>query len=55
VPLDKGLAFELDRMSEAMATPDRVEGMEAFVEKRKPVFTGEEPRSTSTKKGKAKQ
>jgi hypothetical protein len=55
VPLDKGLAFELDRISEAIVTPDRVEGMEAFVEKRKPVFTGEEPRPARAKKGKVKQ
>jgi enoyl-CoA hydratase len=54
LPLDKGLAFELDRMSEVMATPDRVEGMEAFVEKRKPVFTGEEPHPARAKKRKAK-
>ncbi|MDI6838099.1 MAG: enoyl-CoA hydratase-related protein [Rhizobiaceae bacterium] len=44
LPLDEGLAFELDRSSEVMATQDRVEGMQAFVEKREPVFTGEEPR-----------
>jgi enoyl-CoA hydratase/3-hydroxyacyl-CoA dehydrogenase len=38
--LAKGLAFELDRACEVMATPDRVEGMQAFVEKRKPTFSG---------------
>lgn len=42
--LDEGLAFELERACEVMATPDRVEGMQAFIEKRAPVFTGEEPR-----------
>ncbi|MBC7248654.1 MAG: enoyl-CoA hydratase/isomerase family protein [Anaerolineae bacterium] len=42
LPLDEGLAFELDRAIEVMATPDRVEGMQAFIEKRQPVFTGEE-------------
>jgi enoyl-CoA hydratase/carnithine racemase len=44
LPLDEGLLFELDRATEVMATPDRVEGMQAFIEKRKPVFTGQEPR-----------
>ncbi len=42
LPLDKGLAFELERACEVMTTPDRVEGMRAFVERRKPVFTGQE-------------
>jgi hypothetical protein len=37
VPLDKDLALELDRIYEVMAMPDRVEGMHAFVEKRKPI------------------
>ncbi|MCL5951213.1 MAG: enoyl-CoA hydratase-related protein [Chloroflexi bacterium] len=41
LPLDKGLEYEVDRVSEAFATSDRVEGMQAFIEKRKPVFTGE--------------
>jgi enoyl-CoA hydratase/3-hydroxyacyl-CoA dehydrogenase len=40
--LDEGLAFEVDRTSEVFATPDRVEGLQAFVEKRKPAFTGQE-------------
>jgi len=53
LPLDKGLLLELDLMAEAMATPDRVEGMQAFVEKRKPVFTGEEPRSSRKTKRKS--
>lgn len=43
LPLEEGLAFELERACEVHATPDRVEGMRAFVEKRQPVFTGEEP------------
>ncbi len=55
LPLDKGLAFELERASEVMATPDRVEGMQAFIEKRKPVFTGQEPRPTRATKRKAKR
>jgi enoyl-CoA hydratase/carnithine racemase len=42
LPLDEGLAFELERTSEVMKTPDRVEGMQAFIEKRKPLFTGQE-------------
>ena len=55
LPLDKGLAFELERASEVMTTPDRVEGMQAFIEKRKPVFTGQEPRPARTTKRKAKR
>jgi enoyl-CoA hydratase/3-hydroxyacyl-CoA dehydrogenase len=54
LPLDKGLAFELERASEVMTTPDRVEGMQAFIEKRKPVFTGQEPRPARATKRKAK-
>lgn len=54
LPLDKGLAFELDRASEVMTTSDRVEGMQAFIEKRKPVFTGQEPRPSRATKRKAK-
>jgi enoyl-CoA hydratase len=42
LPLDEGLTFELERATEVMATPDRVEGMQAFIDKRKPVFTGQE-------------
>jgi enoyl-CoA hydratase len=55
LPLDKGLLFELERASEVMATPDRVEGMQAFVEKRKPVFTGQEPRRARTIRRKVKR
>lgn len=55
LPLDKGLAFELDRSSEAMATPDRVEGMQAFVERREPHFTGEEPSPARSTKRKTKK
>lgn len=50
LPLDKGLAFELDRACQVMATPDRVEGMQAFIEKRKPVFTGQEPKVSATRR-----
>jgi enoyl-CoA hydratase / 3-hydroxyacyl-CoA dehydrogenase len=53
LPLAKGLVFEVDRVSEAMATPDRVEGMQAFIEKRKPNFSGRVPRSARS--GKSKQ
>ncbi len=44
LPLDQGLQVELDRVCEAFATQDRVEGMQAFIEKRKPVFTGQPPK-----------
>jgi enoyl-CoA hydratase/3-hydroxyacyl-CoA dehydrogenase len=53
--LEEGLAFEVDRACEVHATPDRAEGMQALIEKRKPVFTGEEPgqaRGAKAKKGK---
>jgi enoyl-CoA hydratase len=48
--LDEGLVFEVDRVAETFATPDRVEGMQAFVEKRKPVFTGQEARKVGKKR-----
>ena len=54
LPLEEGLAFELDRACEVRATPDRVEGMQAFVEKREPVFTGQEPRPARATKRKVK-
>ncbi len=41
LPLEEGLALEVDLASEVHATSDRVEGMRAFVEKRAPVFTGQ--------------
>lgn len=47
--LDKGLLFETERVCEVFATPDRVEGMQAFVEKRKPAFTGQEGKSQVTR------
>jgi len=40
LPLAKGLAFEVEQEMQLMAMPDRAEGMQAFIEKRKPVFTG---------------
>jgi hypothetical protein len=38
LPLDEGPAFKVDRTYEVMATPDRVEGMQALIEKHAPVF-----------------
>lgn len=55
LPLSKGLVFEVDRVSEAMAAPDRVEGMQAFIEKRKPNFTGQAPHSARSSKSKKKR
>jgi enoyl-CoA hydratase len=55
LPLDKGLEFELDRACEVHATPDRAEGMQALIEKREPVFTGQEPRPARTTRRKAKR
>lgn len=55
LPLSKGLVFEVDRVSEAMATQDRVEGMQAFIEKRKPNFTGQALRSIRANKPKRKR
>jgi enoyl-CoA hydratase len=55
LPLDEGLAFEVDRACEVHATPDRVEGMQAFIEKREPAFTGQEPRPARAPKRKTKQ
>ena len=40
MPLDAGLAYERRLYELAMATEDRVEGMNAFLEKRKPEFSG---------------
>lgn len=53
LPLDKGLAFEVECASEVMRTPDRAEGMQAFIEKRRPVFSGKESRPARTPLGKA--
>jgi len=54
LPLEEGLAFELDRACEVQATPDRAEGMQALIEKRKPVYTGQEPRPARTTKRQVK-
>ena len=39
-PLDQGLMWELERYKECLYTKDRLEGLKAFSEKRKPVYTG---------------
>ena len=39
--LDTALAFELDGILACMATRDWQEGVDAFAQKRAPVFTGE--------------
>ena len=36
--LEEGLAYEIETVSLAFSTEDKVEGMNAFVEKRKPDF-----------------
>lgn len=46
LPLRKGLGYELGQVMALMATADRVEGMQAFMEKRKPAFTGEPGKKT---------
>ncbi len=40
VPLEKGLAYEAETQGLAFATEDKKEGLEAFLEKRKPNFKG---------------
>lgn len=39
-PLDQGLQWELERYKECLYSKDRLEGLKAFAEKRKPVYTG---------------
>jgi enoyl-CoA hydratase/carnithine racemase len=41
MPLVQGLALELEMYSRTVPTKDRVEGLEAFREKRAPVYRGE--------------
>ena len=40
VDLQTGLGMELDSVTEAFTTEDKTEGMNAFIEKRKPEFKG---------------
>lgn len=39
-PLDQGLQWELERYKECLYSKDRLEGLKAFAEKRKPVYGG---------------
>jgi enoyl-CoA hydratase/carnithine racemase len=39
--LDVGLAFELEAVTLTFGTEDQKEGMAAFVERRKPAFSGQ--------------
>ena len=41
VPLDSGLAFEILSQTVLFETKDKKEGINAFLEKRKPKFQGE--------------
>jgi enoyl-CoA hydratase/carnithine racemase len=41
LPLDEGLALETELYSRTVQTKDRLEGLEAFREKRQPVYRGE--------------
>ena len=41
LPLEEALRRELDAMAALAGTPDNVEGIKAFFEKRKPLFTGD--------------
>jgi enoyl-CoA hydratase/carnithine racemase len=41
LPLPEALRREVDAMAALAGTPDNVEGIKAFLQKRKPVFTGE--------------
>jgi enoyl-CoA hydratase len=41
VDLETGLAFELESSSKLFGTEDQIEGMEAFMERRRPEFEGE--------------
>ena len=40
LPLDDALALELEKYELVLNTADRLEGLAAFAEKRKPVFKG---------------
>ena len=40
-PRDKGMEIERENYEKVLKTKDRVEGLTAFAEKRKPVYTGQ--------------
>jgi len=40
MPLAEGMALEIEAYSRLVSTQDRIEGVEAFSQKRRPLFKG---------------